>query len=91
MSPAALCVAASRRRLLVDAKYYAWAAFVPSFAVTWPNSARFALLGQNSVGWMGRYRLALAGVIESPAVIESLGHLVVYGTPSAAYIRLGGL
>ena len=85
MSPAALCVAASRRRLLVDAKYYAWAAFVPSFAVTWPNSARFALPAKIQLaGWAATGSLA-------GAAIESLGHLVVYGTPSAAYIRLGGL
>ena len=48
-------------------------------------SARFALPAKIQLaGWAATGSLAWRA-------IESLGHLVVYGTPSAAYIRLGGL
>ena len=74
MSPAALWVAASRRRLLVDAFNNAWAAFVPSVAPVPGLSARFALPAKIQLAGWASYRLARRRT-------ESLGHLVVYGTP----------
>ena len=49
-------------------------------------SARFALPAKIQLAGWAAATGSLAG-----AAIESLGHLVVYGTPSAAYVRLGGL
>ena len=75
MSPAALCVAASRRRLLVDAFNNSWAAFRALGRALPGLSARFALPAKIQLaGWAATGSLA-------GAAIESLGHRGLWSRP----------